>query len=884
MPTPIKNFAQSPAGNLFISDGFNKVAFWDGLSADFETAGLAAPTSGALTATASGTGDLTGKFYLYQRFVDRHGQPSNAVPGAAATQPFYAVNGSGSITNVTNTSPMTVTTSAAHGLTSGDIVFITGVRGATTANGKWGITVTSTTQFQLSTAFDATTSPPSNSSSIASVVGIAVDSGVAGYDSITLYVNVTSPAFVSTLTAGTSRVSLSGTNIGIPVVGYTYYLDSVASYKVWQITGATQFRITGAFSTVKSAYPYGSNTLGTTGAASALATGTSTAGGTYTGGGTWLRGASTINYANLGSAPTQAVKRQVLRTKDGDTSLLWVDVDAADEDDTTHSSTNADDSLSESYAFTELNGDDLLLNRFGEPDAAKPYMAHHGGRMLQWGFPIWDQGKVAVTNGSDTVVGQNTGWTADMQLVGRVIYVAGASVSYTIESFNATTQTLTLTENYSDSTDDSVGYAIIPDGGASRRLFGWSDVQYQSAFDPTDALGVPEDGLAGEGTNLFSLDRVAWLCADNRMWRLVFSEEPAKDGQLSLGPQRGCINSRCAVTVEGSTYLLDRQGVYRLSGNSVEPVSTAIHDLFDPERPGRWKINFRWSKYFHAVHDQEHETILWFVSMSGRYPRHVLCYQYRLDRWWIEEWPLAIASSTLGNLGNRRQVFLGCEGRTIIAKGHGNLDGITPGQGTVRGTISTAGVNWFTSAGATFPSTWPDQMLSVDIVAGRGKGQRRRIIKRDSVDTTKLYVDQPWLVRPNSESVFQIAGVRWYFQSGWYNWSETDAEVNRRIDATFQPSEATSIVDLRVYANHSETPKVWDFSRSASDNENVRVIKDSDAIELIQTEADGHFWVGVPGHRETRAAGDRYVSIELRGVTNGERHRLYQLEIRGANT
>lgn len=880
MPTPIKNFAQSPAGNLYISDGFNKVAFWDGLSADFETAGLAAPTSGALTATASGAGTITGRMYLYQRFVDRHGQPSNAVPGGSTTQPFVPVLASGSITNVTNTSPIRVTTSAAHGLSDGQVVMLYGIRGATTANGTWLIDVDSTTSFILTAAVGGTDSGLlSGQSDISQIVYTESYPDPDLIYTTGLRITPTTSAFLDQLTARTSQVRFSGTNITLSIPGLTMSLDAQAKVNVGAKTATTflfPFIGTGTYTE--------GQLLGSTGVVSLVSTNTSTAGGSYTGGGTWLRGASQINYANLGSAPTQAVKRQILRTKDGDTSLLWVDVDAADEDDTTHSSTNTDDALSESYAFTELNGDDLLLNRFGEPDAAKPYMAHHGGRMLQWGFPIWDQGKVAVTNGSDTVVGQNTGWTADMQLVGRVIYVAGASVSYEIESFNATTQTLTLTENYSDTTDDSVGYAILPDGGASRRLFGWSDVQYQSAFDPTDALGVPEDGLAGEGTNLFSLDRVAWLCADNRMWRLVFSEEPAKDGQLSLGPQRGCINSRCAVTVEGSTYLMDRQGVYRLSGNSVEPVSTAIHDLFDPERPGRWKINFRWSKYFHAVHDQEHETILWFVSMTGRYPRHVLCYQYRLDRWWIEEWPIAIASSTLGNLGNRRQVFLGCEGRTIVAKGHGNLDGITPGQGTVRGTISIAGVNWFTSSGATFPSTWPDQMLSVDIVAGRGKGQRRRIIKRDSVDTTKLYVDQPWLVRPNSESVFQIAGVRWYFQSGWYNWSESDAEVNRRIDATFQPSGATSIVDLRVYANHSETPKVWDFSRSASDNENVRVIKDSDAIELIQTEADGHFWVGVPGHRETRAAGDRYVSIELRGVTNGERHRLYQLEIRGANT
>ena len=98
MPSPLINFAQSPTGNLYMADGFNPVKFWDGLSTNFETAGIASPTTGVLTATATGSGNLVGLSYLYQRFVDRHGQPSNAVPGSNATQPFPMAAASGSIT------------------------------------------------------------------------------------------------------------------------------------------------------------------------------------------------------------------------------------------------------------------------------------------------------------------------------------------------------------------------------------------------------------------------------------------------------------------------------------------------------------------------------------------------------------------------------------------------------------------------------------------------------------------------------------------------------------------------------------------------------------------------------------------------------------------
>lgn len=886
MPATIKNFTQSPNGHLYISDGFSKVKLWDGVSTNFETAGLAAPTDAVLTAAASGSGRIIGKTHIYQRFLDRHNQPSNAVAGVGSTQPFSPITGSGSITNVTNTSPITVTTSAAHGLSTGNIVFITGVTGATTANGIWSITVTSSTAFQLTSAIGGTDgSILANQSDITSIqVTFAYPD--ATYTS-GLKFTVSSPSFISLLTEQVSLVATSGTGVSVVLPSQTIALDAGGgNIRTNAIDGSTFLYAINASQLSGGGYTEG-QVLGTTGTVYLANSATSTSGGTYTGGGTWIRGASQLNYTNLGSAPTQAVKRQILRTKNGDTTALWVDLDETDEDDTSLSSTNTDDDLSEKFSLTDVNGDDLLLNRFGEPPTDKPFLFHASGRMLGWGYPVWSQGKVAVTNGSATVTCQNCNLTSGMQLAGRRLYVAGAANSYEISTFNsaAAPQTITLTASYTDSTNTSAAYAILPDAGDRRRTLNWSDTEWSSAWDSTDGLSLPEDALAGEATNGFPLDRVAYLTADNRLWRVVYAEEPNKDGQLTLGPQRGCVNSRCAVAVEGNIYLMDRQGVFRLSGTSVEPASTAIHDLFDPERPGKWKINFRWSQYFHAVHDQEHETIKWFVSMTGRYPRHALCYQYRLDRWWIEEYPLAIGSSALGTLGTRRQVFLGCEGGTVQAAGHGHLDGITAGSGTTRGTVATAGFNWFTCSGAVFPTDWPGKQLSVDIVSGRGKGQRRRIVKIDSSDATKLYLDAPWLILPEAgQSVFQVAGVRWYFRSGWYNWTEVDREVPRRVDAVFQPQTADSLVDLRLYENHSETPVVWDYSRQAADNSNVAITKGQDSVELIQTETDGHFQFGVPGHRETRAGGARFVSAELRGVTNGERHRLYQMEIRGAAT
>lgn len=65
------------------------------------------------------------------------------------SSPLYFDNTNGSISSSTDASPIVVTASAAHGLKTGDRVWIAGHTTNTNANGEWIITVTSTTAFSL---------------------------------------------------------------------------------------------------------------------------------------------------------------------------------------------------------------------------------------------------------------------------------------------------------------------------------------------------------------------------------------------------------------------------------------------------------------------------------------------------------------------------------------------------------------------------------------------------------------------------------------------------------------------------------------------------------------------------------------------------------------
>jgi hypothetical protein len=70
--------------------------------------------------------------------------------GGVATMPLSkAIVSTKNVSGATNASPIVITTSAAHGLETGDIVQIASVAGNTAANGQWVIAVASSTTFSL---------------------------------------------------------------------------------------------------------------------------------------------------------------------------------------------------------------------------------------------------------------------------------------------------------------------------------------------------------------------------------------------------------------------------------------------------------------------------------------------------------------------------------------------------------------------------------------------------------------------------------------------------------------------------------------------------------------------------------------------------------------
>lgn len=139
------SFALTPDNILLVTSGVDTPQRWGGFSSQAEAAGVLPPASACVIADA-GLGNIVGTYTAYVRFVDRYGLVSDPSP---ISNEFDAAGATGSVSSASNVTPITITTSAAHGLASGALVKIEGVQGNDGANGTWEITVISATQFYL---------------------------------------------------------------------------------------------------------------------------------------------------------------------------------------------------------------------------------------------------------------------------------------------------------------------------------------------------------------------------------------------------------------------------------------------------------------------------------------------------------------------------------------------------------------------------------------------------------------------------------------------------------------------------------------------------------------------------------------------------------------
>lgn len=592
--------------------------------------------------------------------------------------------------------------------------------------------------------------------------------------------------------------------------------------------------------------------------------------GTYTQGGVWTLGIETIVY---GAVPVpvdgKVARRQILRNLAGNAEAYYVDIDTDDLASTAFSSTRLDPDLSASEPVPLVYGDSDLpfANRHGLPPSHKSVLASHKGRMFAAVDAPYRVGHCEPAFNSTLVRGVGTTWTESM--AGRTIYIDGAITGYLISSVAPDTQVITLDSPFLEATRPYALYAILPERG-ERKLVYYSEPGLPESWPVWNAIGVPED--VDSLTALVTLEQFLYVVERRHIYRITFDSDPAVDGYLFLSANRGSLSNRTYAVVENAVYFLDEIGIHKFDGQSAESVSGPIQTVFQQDETSDVAVDWTADQsLWHAAHDPVRDTIRWFVTMVGAdAPYHAICYNYRTDRWWIEQYPTPMTCSCSATIGHRRSLA-GTDARRVVCLAEGNYDGVS-GEGTLRGSPSSADETSLTDSSADF---WACEGAPISIVDGAGRGQNRIVA---SATATAITVTEPWEVIPDATSVYQIGGIAWVWQSGWFRYFEDESENNRDVDVVFRPTANDGLMNVQLYFDHAADPREW-FRNIEQDG--VRTEEGSPLITIDLKTGTGWARQRMSGHADPNSYSDRFVSVELSGVQAGAPVRVAQVILNG---
>lgn len=580
-------------------------------------------------------------------------------------------------------------------------------------------------------------------------------------------------------------------------------------------------------------------------------------GGFYERGGSWQTGSAVITYSGV-QPPNDStvVRRQVLRNLSGNMESLYVDVDTADMTSTTFLSAGTDEQLIGGISVPLYYGEDDLpyANRYGVPPSHKSVLCSHKGRVYAGCDSIYNVGHIEPRFNSNQFQGVGTQWRKTF--IGRMLFVDGARSPYEITDVDVDNQLITTSSPY---IDGSVPYALylIRPAVAERRLIYYTEAGLSEAWPPYNALAIPETN--DEIVGLKSYGQYLYVSERRHLHRVTFQGDPS-DGSIFLASERGTINNRTQLVVDDDFYSMDEIGIYKFDGQDTTSVSLPIQNLFQDD--GTSTINIDWNAdqtLWHAAHDPARDTIRWFVSIVGYEGLfNAICYNYRTDRFWLEEYPVPINSSTNATIGCRRSLT-GTDARRVLCLSQGFYDGID-GTGTTRGIVTSATATTISDSSASFEAV---EGAPVTIVEGTGAGQTSIVA---TVTNTELEVLQPFAVPPDSSSVYQIGGIPWSWRSGWFRYYHHEEEASRDVELIFRPTSTDSTLNIQLFYDHDPTPRVWGVS---DQKDGVRTLVGDSNIYVDLAVSRGWARQRMKGHSGEYAYGHTYVSVEMSGVQSG---------------
>jgi hypothetical protein len=581
--------------------------------------------------------------------------------------------------------------------------------------------------------------------------------------------------------------------------------------------------------------------------------------------------AAQVNYSSI-PIPTEprAVKKQIWRTTAGESNVFYLDVDDLDASVTDSLTTKTDLELQASEFMPLLNPDGTLnARRFGIPPDHKMVVITHQDRTF-WGVEaILSDGHCSVTDGSATV--ELVGGFITDRCVGRKFYIPGNGTEYTIASVTGN-NTLTIDPPFAGTSDPISRYEIRFNDEERNRVY-FSERGEPESVPSVNAVNLLLDETDnGPVTALIPFGAFLWVTTPGRIYRWTYQVHPINDGNIYLSANRGCLNQRCWVLVDGLVYVMDREGCYRFNGGVPDSISDNIQDFFRDGGGVNWD-NQRW---FHVEAYQSEQTIKFFVCLDGSpYPKHALCYQYRTGAWWVEEYPWYIGHGDNAHIGSTTKLLVGTTHGRVMLTSSGLFDGPVKALDSRQVPVSV-GIMQLTIGGTFTPS----DILYCDVVvvSGRGKGQRRRIVRADK--SGLLLLSQPWHILPDDGAVIQIGGISWRYKSKTFRILDNESEGSRKVQVGYSVPDQPATMDLVRYLNRAKEPVDYQIDYDRGDGVITVDGRPEVTFDLLQN-TDGWVYWSFDDQHDFRGPAPRWEEIAISGVQNKDHLEVHNIVIDG---
>jgi hypothetical protein len=447
---------------------------------------------------------------------------------------------------------------------------------------------------------------------------------------------------------------------------------------------------------------------------------------------------------------------------------------------------------------------------------------------------------------------------------------------------------------------DRIWYGVDTSGTEPNSIY-FSEVDEPESVPEINEFVLQQNARDADSiTALVPFGSSLLIMQTRRCYSLSYAKKPLLDANVTPIAYRGCLNQRCWDMHGGVGYVMDRYGIYSITGSGeVQDLSAPIGDAF------RSKINFSSSKWNFLVIDPVTGILRAFVAFyadgSEGTPTRVLCYSIESKTWWVERYPHRITAGVPLNVGGDYQCAYAAQGGVyLLDQGPYDL-----ARGTImQVTVTNRGAGYRTPPTVSAVNVVGAELQAVVDGQGRvggiwilhgGRDAAAPLISisapNDPTCTAPVQATATCIASNDDEDEPTFPVYRYKTGNQEYPTDATkggDVDTPRSVSLTYRPQPSACEIAMKMYYNNSPHPRHNVAPRTRNAGFRATTPDAAARLDMGKLTAEYGYDNGVATSvlsgktfGDMRAA-DRHVAVELFGASRAAQNVIvYQLDVFG---